>query len=128
MSVVSASVLPPHLGVELASSGYAEYAAEIHELHGLLRAHCARRVSLRASRRAVLGFAGAEGESLQPKCLSCTVELELSYMRLRQTRPRVVWEISPMHGFTTVMVRRSAQGVTRRAHLTLPCEHRVARS
>ena len=34
MSVVSTSLLPPHLGVELASSGYAEYAAEIHELHG----------------------------------------------------------------------------------------------
>lgn len=81
--------LTPHLGVELASS-YATYASEIQQLHQTLRDHCAR--------------PSVKNHSQLPRCLSCTLELELSYMRLRRTRPRVVWEISPMHGFTTVMI------------------------
>jgi hypothetical protein len=44
------------------------------------------------------------GQAGSVRCQSCTVEMELSYLRLRATKPRVVWEISPMHGYTTLMI------------------------
>ena len=78
----------PHLGVELSRLGYPRYANELRELHQTLNAFCNPQVP------------GAE----VPRCMSCTLEIELSYLRLRTTRPRVVWEISPLHGFTTMMI------------------------
>jgi hypothetical protein len=36
------------------------------------------------------------------RCLSDKVELEISYLRIRATHPRVVWEISPSHGYSTL--------------------------
>ena len=83
-SFPSPSLVPStHLGVHLARIGYQKYGAELRELHQVLHDFCA-----------------------VPKtaCLSCTVELELSYMRLRETNPSVVWEISPASGFMTLTI------------------------
>lgn len=77
----------PHLGVELARNGYSAYAEELRALHSTLASFCST----------------PEGGN-PPRCMSCTLEIELSYLRLRMAKPRVVWEISPLHGFTTVMI------------------------
>ena len=37
-------------------------------------------------------------------CLQDTVEIEITYIRLRRVRPKVVWEISPSHGFSTLVI------------------------
>mmetsp|Transcript_41703 Transcript_41703/g.109986 ORF Transcript_41703/g.109986 Transcript_41703/m.109986 type:complete len:293 (-) Transcript_41703:423-1301(-) len=75
-------MLAPHLGVQLAQTGYPMYGAELKALHSTLNEFCKQRVV----------------------CLSCTLELELSYMRLRELKPRVVWEISPADGFSTLVI------------------------
>lgn len=76
------SMLAPHLGVQLARAGYSKYGAELKALHRTMNAYCVKPV----------------------KCFSCTLEMELSYMRLRELKPRVVWEISPADGFSTVVI------------------------
>ena len=101
--------LPMHLGVKLAQ-GYVTYADEIHTLHRSLRKHCSTpakqpaAVAKKNGNKADSGGAGGNRTGKLPNCPSCTLEMELTYMRLRQTRPRVVWEISPMHGFSTLMI------------------------
>ena len=82
-----------HAGVQLAAL-YPDFAHEIHGLHSLLRNFC----DGAPPNDVLLGQAGSV------RCQSCTVEMELSYLRLRATKPRVVWEISPMHGYTTLMI------------------------
>ena len=100
-SVVPLSAsLPPNLVLNLAAS-YSKFATELLDLHKLLRAHCQR----------------PSKDGVKPRCLSCTLEVELSYMRLRETRPRIVWEISPMHGFTSLMILSALQKNNNSAHL-----------
>lgn len=40
----------------------------------------------------------------RPSCLSDDLEMEVSYFRLRAFRPKLVWEISPADGFSTLMI------------------------
>lgn len=40
----------------------------------------------------------------RPSCLSDDLEMEMSYFRLRAFRPKLVWEISPADGFSTLMI------------------------
>lgn len=93
----------PHLGVQLAASGYPTFAAELLELHRLLRAFCKPPRANAWQRR--------------PACLSCTLELELSYVRLRTTQPQLVWEISPKHGFSTLVILSALHRNNNSAHL-----------
>lgn len=37
-------------------------------------------------------------------CLSDDIEIELTYLRIRASRPATVWEISPHQGFTTMVI------------------------
>ena len=99
----TANASRPHLGVSLAARGYAIYARELHALHTVLTRFCALPSA--------------------PLCLSCTIELELSYMRLRDTKPAVVWEISPASGFSTLMLlhalhENGKEGAPGRLHST----------
>eukprot|EP00966_Prymnesium_polylepis_P064309 1491037-Prymnesium_polylepis.3 len=64
-----------HGGVKLADA-YGIYAEEIHELRKTLHVHCSRRSK----------------DGMGPGCKSCTLEMELSYMRIRETKPKMVWE------------------------------------
>jgi hypothetical protein len=80
---MAAAGIGAHLGLELARNGYAKYGPELRALHKTLHAFCEPKGTL---------------------CLSCTLELELSYMRLRETKPRVIWEISPASGFSTQVI------------------------
>lgn len=36
------------------------------------------------------------------KCLSNTIETELAYMRVRHYKPRLIWEIAPRYGYSTL--------------------------
>ena len=77
-----------HLGLSLATHGYAKYASELRDLHRMLTVFCKTR-----------GWNGAS-----PQCLSCDAELELTYMRLREVRPQLVWEISAATGGSTIVI------------------------
>lgn len=60
---------------------YATYAAELRTLHTLLAAFCKGR-----------------------GCASDDMELEISYMRLRESKPDMTWEISPHQGYSTIVL------------------------
>jgi uncharacterized protein YpmB len=36
------------------------------------------------------------------QCLSDKLEIELTYMRVRAAKPKVLWEVSPSHGYSTL--------------------------
>ena len=51
------------------------------------------------------------------RCLSCTIEMELSYMRVRETKPSLVWEISPASGFSTLVLLHALLANEKEGHL-----------
>ena len=91
-----------HLGVALARTGYPRFAAELVELHATLAQFCST---------------PDKAGGVPPRCMSCTLELELTYMRVRMAKPRVMWEISPLHGFTTIMLLTALHRNNNSAHL-----------
>ena len=60
---------------------YQKYYTELNEMHFKADAYCDQ-----------------DGVS----CLSDSIEMELSYMRIRHFKPKLVWEISPSHGYSTL--------------------------
>ena len=68
----------------MASAWYPRYATELRQLRevGSIANFCAR----------------------ERHCLTGTIDAELTYMRLRETKPKIVWEISPSHGFSTLVM------------------------
>ena len=72
-----------HPGIELAEWGYVALREELQRLGDLMKSFCSQS-----------GVA----------CLQDAVEIEVTYMRLRYVKPKVVWEISPSHGFSTLVI------------------------
>lgn len=58
-------------------------AQEIKDLHATLKQFCSQP---------------------QCKCMTSSLDIEVSYLRLRRFKPNVVWEISPSHGFSTTAI------------------------
>lgn len=61
--------------------GYSHYTDELEQLHTRLKEFCH-----------------------EVSCLSCTVDMEITYLRIRKTRPELVWEISPHSGFSSFVI------------------------
>ena len=79
-----------NLVLNLAAS-YSKFATELLDLQA---APCSLPAAVKGRRQAAL--------------LVMPLEVGLSYMRLRGT-PRIVWEISPMHSFTSLMILYTLQ-------------------
>lgn len=86
MGVTMLNIVPRYTAL------YEKYVRELWELHGQLRELCGRIV-----------------------CLTDDMELEATYMRVREAQPDTVWEISPHFGYSTFAIltalKRNGKGV-----------------
>ena len=78
-----ATVPHKHLGLEIAKWGYTELKLELHKLNVEIERFCQQAGVL---------------------CLQERIEAELTYIRLRRVKPSTIWEISPSHGFSTLVI------------------------
>lgn len=71
---------------------YTDYVRELWELHGSLRELCTKIA-----------------------CLTDDMEIEATYMRVREAKPSIVWEVSPHFGYSTFVIltalKRNGKGV-----------------
>lgn len=44
---------------------------------------------------------------IKPACISTYIEMEISYMRMREAKPRIIIEASPNHGFSTYWILKA---------------------
>lgn len=62
---------------------YKRYGHELKSIHGKAKEYCSQ-------------------DGIQ--CLSDTLEIELTYLRIRSLKPKTIWEISPSHGYSTLWI------------------------
>jgi hypothetical protein len=86
-----ASVLGPFsdAAFELYAGLYAKFAEELHYIRARARDFCQSTSSQKVKSK---------------RCLSQDIEMEVSYLRLRNMKPKTVWEISPSQGFSTIWI------------------------
>ncbi|KAI0565403.1 S-adenosyl-L-methionine-dependent methyltransferase [Gracilaria domingensis] len=71
------------------SKTYPRYATELLAVHQLADIYC---------------------QKPDIQCLSDDIEVEVTYMRIRETKPKVIWEISPSHGYSTLWIMEALKG------------------
>ena len=84
---------------------YERYKHELRELHGVLRELCTRIA-----------------------CLSDDMEVEATYMRVREAQPDVLWEISPHAGYCTVVLLTALKRNGKGAMLSFDLEDDVSQN
>lgn len=71
---------------------YAQHAEELRYIRARARDFCAS------------GGGWLPGSRSSSRCFAQDIEMEVTYLRLRYLKPRVVWEISPAQGYSSVWI------------------------